>query len=171
MTKEDKMKRLSFDDLVRNGIYNGANVINGMPWSWKINGKSVTHENDECYIVETINGNEHFHKGDYLVIGGEHLYILKGNTLSEHIKCRRLILGLTLRDVEKQTGISNAYLSQLENGRIKKPSYKTVQTLYNYFGIMDEENMNELTTLISTMSDPEREQLILMAKFILINRK
>lgn len=42
--------------------------------------------------------------------------------------------GLTLREVEKLTGISNAYLSQLENGKIKKPSYDTIQklnTVYN----------------------------------------
>jgi len=30
--------------------------------------------------------------------------------------------GLTLRSVESKTGISNAYLSQLENGKIKEPS-------------------------------------------------
>lgn len=44
-------------------------------------------------------------------------------------KERREKSGLTLREVEEQTGISNAYLSQLENGKIKKPSYNTVETL------------------------------------------
>lgn len=38
--------------------------------------------------------------------------------------------GLTLRQVEEITGISNAYLSQLETGKIKKPSHHVVQTLY-----------------------------------------
>lgn len=37
--------------------------------------------------------------------------------------------GLTLRQVEKMTGISNAYLSQLETGKIKKPSHHVVQLL------------------------------------------
>lgn len=37
--------------------------------------------------------------------------------------------GLTLRQVEEITGISNAYLSQLENGKIKKPSFDTVSVL------------------------------------------
>lgn len=37
--------------------------------------------------------------------------------------------GLTLREVEKLTGISNAYLSQLETGKIKKPSHDTVTKL------------------------------------------
>lgn len=35
-----------------------------------------------------------------------------------------------LRDVEEITGISNAYLSQLESGKIDNPSYKLVRNLY-----------------------------------------
>lgn len=38
-------------------------------------------------------------------------------------------LGLTLREVENKTGISNAYLSQLESGKIKEPSPKTLHKL------------------------------------------
>ncbi|MHC4933777.1 MAG: helix-turn-helix domain-containing protein, partial [Planctomycetota bacterium] len=36
----------------------------------------------------------------------------------------RMAKGLSLREVEEATGkaVSNAYLSQLENGKIKKPS-------------------------------------------------
>lgn len=41
-----------------------------------------------------------------------------GETLKE---CREL-MPLTLRQVEEAIGISNAYLSQLENDKIKKPS-------------------------------------------------
>lgn len=43
-----------------------------------------------------------------------------------HIKARRTKLGMTLRDVECITNgqISNAYLSQLENGKIKSPSVR-----------------------------------------------
>lgn len=40
---------------------------------------------------------------------------------------------LTLRQVEDLTGISNAYLSQLENGKIKKPSYDTVGKLFDLY--------------------------------------
>jgi hypothetical protein len=41
--------------------------------------------------------------------------------------------GLTLRQVEKKTGVSNAYLSQLENGKITSPSYKTVKLIYDLY--------------------------------------
>lgn len=37
-------------------------------------------------------------------------------------------LGLSLRSVEAETGVSNAYLSQLERGKIKTPA---PQILYN----------------------------------------
>lgn len=43
--------------------------------------------------------------------------------------------GFTLRKVEDLTGISNAYLSQLENGKIKSPSYTIVKTLYDLYNM------------------------------------
>lgn len=51
---------LEFHELIQHGINNGANIINGMPWSWKINGKSITHENNDRYIVDTIDGIKYF---------------------------------------------------------------------------------------------------------------
>ncbi len=48
---------------------------------------------------------------------------------SEWFAEQRKISGLTLRGVEEKTGISNSYLSQLETGKIKEPSYSTVTKL------------------------------------------
>ena len=69
-------KIISFDEVVEHGIKNGANVVNGLPWSWKINGKSVTHENDKCYIIETIDGVKHFHTGESIIAYESGLKIL-----------------------------------------------------------------------------------------------
>jgi|SRR6516164_568918 predicted transcriptional regulator len=41
--------------------------------------------------------------------------------------------GLTLRILEEKTGISNPYLSQLETGKIKDPSYRIVVTLIHFY--------------------------------------
>lgn len=60
-------KMITFDELVKHGLENGANVVNGVPWSWEINGKSVTHENDGRYIIETVDGNKNFDRGDKLM--------------------------------------------------------------------------------------------------------
>jgi len=46
--------------------------------------------------------------------------------------------GLTLREIESLTGISNAYFSQLENGLIKKPSYATIKKLNEFYGLINQ---------------------------------
>ena len=44
--------------------------------------------------------------------------------LGQYLRDARMALGLSLRDVDEATGheVSNAYLSQLETGKVKKPS-------------------------------------------------
>lgn len=43
--------------------------------------------------------------------------------------------GISLRRVEKDTGISNAYLSQLERSIAKRPAPEKLQVLADYFAI------------------------------------
>jgi transcriptional regulator with XRE-family HTH domain len=43
--------------------------------------------------------------------------------------------GLTLRAVEDATGISNAYLSQMEGGKIKSPSPVDLRKLCELYGL------------------------------------
>lgn len=56
----------------------------------------------------------------------------RSKTLGEELKEARTIRGLSLREVERITEISNSYLSQLENDKVKKPSahvlYKLAKT-------------------------------------------
>ncbi len=44
-----------------------------------------------------------------------------GTNLGDKLRRRRTKLGLTLRQVERDTGIHNAHLSQIEKGGIEKP--------------------------------------------------
>ena len=53
----------------------------------------------------------------------------KGEQVPKDLKEWRLLRGLTLRDVERLTGISNCYLSQLETGKTNKPSFEVVDKL------------------------------------------
>ena len=57
--------------------------------------------------------------------------------LAEFLAHLRMAKKLTLRDVEEATGgkISNAYLSQLEHGRIKKPSPNILHALSDIYGV------------------------------------
>jgi len=43
--------------------------------------------------------------------------------------------GLTLRQVEEMIPISNAYLSQLETGKIKRPSAQVLYLLAKLYGV------------------------------------
>lgn len=57
----------------------------------------------------------------------------------------RQATGLTLREVEEQThrAVSNAYLSQLENGRIKKPSPNVLRRLAEAYPVPYESLMEK----------------------------
>jgi len=57
----------------------------------------------------------------------------------EFIQAARKRAGLTLRAAEEATGISNAYLSQLEQGKIKQPSPTTLHKLSDVYQIAYED--------------------------------
>lgn len=61
--------------------------------------------------------------------------------LGTYLRRVRKEKGLTLRDVENKTGISNAYLSQLENDRISSPSPTILHKLAECYGISYERLM------------------------------
>jgi HTH-type transcriptional regulator, competence development regulator len=61
----------------------------------------------------------------------------KGEALGLYLKTIRSGTGLTLRDVEEATAkeVSNAYLSQLENGKIAKPSPNILHALSGVYKV------------------------------------
>jgi hypothetical protein len=108
------------------------------PLPSKIHGIEATIES----IEKGYNDNRHLLSGFYNV--DKLIKSLKSCQLVEYelhdasksivldiaaIKKYREAKGLTLRNVEELTGLSNAYLSLLERGKIKNPSYKVVQIL------------------------------------------
>ena len=63
------------------------------------------------------------------------------NALGPYLSRTRKELKLSLRAVDAQTGVSNAYLSQLENGKIKTPSPKVLHSLALKYGLPYEQLM------------------------------
>lgn len=59
----------------------------------------------------------------------------KPSSLGEGLKTAREMRKLSLREVEDVTGISNAYLSQLENDKVKKPSPHFLHKLATLYSI------------------------------------
>lgn len=60
---------------------------------------------------------------------------MKKQTLGQFLKKVREDKGLTLRGVENSTGVSNAYLSQLEGDKIKSPSPVWLHKLGELYGV------------------------------------
>jgi transcriptional regulator with XRE-family HTH domain len=50
--------------------------------------------------------------------------------------------GVSLRQVERATGVSNAYLSQMETGQVAEPSPRKLEALAEYYGLPYETLMN-----------------------------
>lgn len=63
------IEAISFEELVAHGLENGANVVNGMPWSFQYAGHPITHENDNCYLIPTLEGTMRMERGDMLITG------------------------------------------------------------------------------------------------------
>jgi hypothetical protein len=63
------IEAITFQEFIEYGRSNGANIVGGMPWSFNYNGHPVTHENDECYLIPTLEGTHNFTPQDMLITG------------------------------------------------------------------------------------------------------
>lgn len=63
------IEAITFYELIHHGITHGANIVNGMPWSFDYSGHPITHENDDCYLIPTLEGTMRFNRGDMLITG------------------------------------------------------------------------------------------------------
>lgn len=98
--------------------------------------------------------------------------------LGETLRMLRAISTLTLRQVEEATHVSNAYLSQLENNKIKKPSANVLFKLANIYGvsidvlliaaniIKADEKQKDYKNPFPPLTESEEEQLLEYLKFL-----
>lgn len=104
--------------------------------------------------------------------------------LGHFLSAARNKLGLSLRSVEGTTGISNAYLSQLEHGKIKMPAPQNLHALAAEYHVpyallmelagypTSEPQLDEspaasrLAARMGTVSNEEEEQLLEYLAFI-----
>jgi len=105
---------------------------------------------------------------------------------SEYLRAARQRKGMSLRAVEAAIGISNAYLSQLEQGKIKQPSPVTLHQLSQLYGVSyievmrligypvpgeEEKSESDLAARIGTVTEEEEDELIDYLKFLRSRRK
>lgn len=79
-----------------------------------------------------------------------------GSVLCDLRKAKKL----TLREVEEATdrAVSNAYLSQLENGKIKKPSPNVLHSLADVYAVPYEALMEKAGYLLPTQNGSGRRK-------------
>lgn len=77
----------------------------------------------------------------------------------------RTAKGLSLREVEEASGkaVSNAYLSQLENGKIKKPSPNVLHSLAGVYAVSYEALMEKAGYLLPSEGNGRRKRLAVFA--------
>jgi len=82
------------------------------------------------------------------------------NDLGTLLADLRTAKGLSLREVEEATGeaVSNAYLSQLENGKIKKPSPNVLHSLAEVYVVPYESLMERAGYLLPSENGSRRRR-------------
>lgn len=109
-------------------------------------------------------------------------------SLGQTLKETRELIPLTLRQVEEATGISNAYLSQLENDKIKKPSASVLYKLASIYNVpldnllgaagiiqqytpIQSKLLNEIALSAGELTTDEQDELLKYLKYIRTNKQ
>jgi len=109
----------------------------------------------------------------------------KKTTLGQLLKDQRELKKLSLRQVEMLTKISNAYLSQLENNKIRSPSVNILYKLAEFYNVefnalletagivkskkSEDKNNKALTSFAlssENLDEKEEEELLKYLKFL-----
>lgn len=59
---------ITFDELTEHGIKTRG-VVFGSPWDFEYAGHPITYENDNCYLIPTLEGTMQFTRDDMLITG------------------------------------------------------------------------------------------------------
>lgn len=74
--KKPSYKVISFDELIKHGLQvcPPGNIHRGMPWSFTWEGLSITHENDNLYLVTGGMEQVNFNRGSKLYLDNGNYY-------------------------------------------------------------------------------------------------
>lgn len=63
------IEAITFEELVQHGRDQGVPCYNGMPWQFIYANRLISHENDGCYIIPTLEGNMFMNQDAMLITG------------------------------------------------------------------------------------------------------
>jgi len=64
-----EIEAITFTEFIQYGLKHSDNIIDGIPWSFEYKGQPITHENNECYLIPTLEGIHNFTPQDMLITG------------------------------------------------------------------------------------------------------
>lgn len=82
----ETIEAIGFQELVEIGLATeGANIVNGVPWSFQYQGWQFTHETDDLYLFNIAGETVKFRRGDFLVtdVTGA-LWIMSAETIADN---------------------------------------------------------------------------------------
>lgn len=59
-TKPEVVEAVTFEEFIEYGKANSDHIVNGIPYTIHYNGEHVSYYDNECYLINTINGTEGF---------------------------------------------------------------------------------------------------------------
>lgn len=157
------VEAITFDELVEYGRNNGANIVNEMPWSFEYMGLPVTHENDECYLIGSLD----FTPNDVLLAEGEgEFYIQKLDEFNEmYAPVDSKVINTYLLEVEKRNG-PNSFVDivkvlELENGKLfEKHGHNSYRPMdrrdFNKAMSINKDSTQSIVIPTTTSSDREK---------------
>lgn len=90
---------------------------------------------------------------------------MEAKKFGQYLKKLRTEQGYTIRQVEMKTGISNAYLSQIENGKRNIPTAQILQKLAPVYGV----ETTELLTVAGYIDKVEESNINNQPETIMFN--
>jgi hypothetical protein len=63
------IEAIGFDEFVMYGRMVAESIIDGYPWSFTYKGYPITHEDNDTYLIPTLEGTMRFQRGDMLITG------------------------------------------------------------------------------------------------------
>jgi hypothetical protein len=72
-----EVEAYTFQEIIKEGVKSGANMVNGMPWSFSFKGYQVTHERDDLYMIQLggVGSLRYLTPNSMLVIGTDCTYV------------------------------------------------------------------------------------------------
>ena len=65
------IEAITFDELVEYGLSHGANIVDGVPWSFVYKGHHLTHDQYKCYMIPVIATTLRMTPEDMLITGAK----------------------------------------------------------------------------------------------------